>query len=103
MPSGVTHREIEEAVRSHIKIFNRHDLMMEEDIVEEVTEVIHADLQNGSWFLSSFSALIERWDDYTHHFALIEDIADVYREFYCEDFVNQVVRHYHNPLLRNAE
>lgn len=103
MPSGVTHREIEDAVRRNIKVFEHHDLILEEDIVEEVTELINADLQDGSWFLNSFSALIEKWDDHTDHFSFIESIADIYREFYCEDMVSQVVRHYHNPLLRTAD
>lgn len=102
MSAEVTHQEIEDAVRRNINTFDRHDLLLEEDIVEEVTGVIQEDLQDGSWFLNSFTALIERWDDGTDHFGFIEDIADVYREFYCEDLVRQVIRHYHNPLLRVA-
>lgn len=102
MSAEVTPGEIEDAVRRNIKIFHRHEDMSEGEIVEEVTAIIREDLQDGSWFLESFTALMEKWDDGTDHFGFIEELAGVYSSFYCEELVDQVIRHYHNPLLSIA-
>jgi hypothetical protein len=99
MPADVSYEEIEEAVRRNLKTFHRHDLMYSEDIVDEVSSVINDDLMDGSYFLKSFKTLMEKWDDGSDHFGFTEEVANVYREFFGEDLVNQVVRHYHNPLL----
>lgn len=99
MSAAVTPEEIEDSVRRHIRVFHRHEDMSEGEIVEEVTAVIRDDIRDGSWFLESFTALMDKWDDGTDHFGYIEELADVYRAFYCEDLIQQVIRHYHNPLL----
>ena len=99
MPADVSYEEIEESVRRNLNTFHRHDLMTDEEIVEEVTNVINDDLMDGYWFLSSFKELMTRWDDGSDHFVFIQEIADVYREFFGEDLVSQVIRHYHDPLL----